>query len=177
MLPLERHNINTGSRRIIRQTSVSCIFALLFVLCCCSHNDNTVYADYVDIPSDGWSVNEFCEFNTAEHDSTLFADSSARYNILLTVRHTGECPYSELFLPAVPMVDDFNLLPDTVHMRLDNGSGQWRGSHAMGIYTVTDTILKSAQLPPLFGLRIFHAMPCEKLTGLLSVGLIIQKNK
>lgn len=145
---------------------------LLFTAC--GRDDRVVYADYVDIPTEGWSRKEFCSFETASIDSTLFDNPQGRYNVILSIRHTGECPYAELFLPAVQSVDSCTALPDTLHVRLSGGDGAWRGTHSKGIYTLTDTLLTHTPLPPRYSLRLYQAMPPERLTGLLSVGLIIE---
>lgn len=155
--------------------------ALMFVLPllalgagCMRHRD-VVYADFVDIPSEGWSRKEFCAFETAKADSAMFADSTARYDVMLTVRHTGECPYTELLLPAVQSQERCTSLPDTIHIRLAGSDGAWRGTHSKGIYSLTDTLLRHTPLPPLYSLRLYHAMPVERLSGLMSVGITIER--
>lgn len=171
-----RHKISLLRRHVNNVSGYIYVVLLTLFMSQCVADSNVVYSEYVDISPDGWPADEYCEFVTARTDSTLFNDTGKRYDLLLSIRHNGDCPYSELFLPVLPFVDSCNLLPDTLHLRLDDGKGSWRGSHSVGIYTVTDTILKNVKLPPQFGLRLFHAMPCEKLPGLLSIGLIITTN-
>lgn len=143
----------------------------------CGNEDRTVYADFVDIPSEGWNRFEFCEFNTAETDSALFSDSAARYDMLLTVRHTGHYPYRLLLMPVTQNENAQNHLPDTLRIRLTDPDGDWLGSESKGIYTFTDTLARRVCLPSLYSLRLCQAMPVEDLRGLLSVGLIIQKSE
>ena len=143
----------------------------------CGNEDRTVYADFVDIPSEGWSRFEFCEFNTAETDPALFADSAARQDMLLTVRHTDRDPYRLLLMPMTQSENARNLLPDTLRIRLTDSDGDWLGTESKGIYTYTDTLARRVPLPPLYSLRLYQAMPLENLPGLLSVGLIIQKSE
>lgn len=148
------------------------LLIILFLGACSKDNNKVVYVEYVDIPSQGWSRSEYCGFNTAERDSTLFCNPDERYDICLSIRHTGNCPYATLIMPAVQSVDSCSSLPDTIYMRLTDDSGNWRGNFSKGLYMLTDTIVKGTPLPPLYSLRLYHAMP-HNLTGLLSVGLII----
>lgn len=149
--------------------------ALLALNAGCVRDRDVVYADFVDIPSEGWSRKEFCAFETAKVDSAMLADPDARYDVMLTVRHTGECPYTELFLPAVQSQDRCTSLPDTLHVSLVDPDGTWRGTHSKGIYSLTDTLLRHTSLPPLYSLRLYHAMPVERLAGLLSVGITVER--
>lgn len=151
------------------------VAALLALNAGCVRDREVIYADFVDIPSEGWSRKEFCAFETAKIDSAMFADSTARYDVMLTVRHTGKCPYTELFLPAVQSEDRCTSLPDTIHVSLATPDGAWRGTHSKGIYSLTDTLLRHTSLPPLYSLRLYHAMPEERLAGLLSVGITIER--
>lgn len=159
--------------------AASIVSAIMLFVCAsltgCTHHDNVVYADFVDIHSGGWPADEFCEFNTATLDSALFVSPSERYDVLLCVRHSAEYPFTSLCLPVVQSVDNATALPDTLKINMMDGRGRWRGSQSKGIYTLTDTILRDAEIPPLYSLRLFHAMPSNPLPGLLSIGLIISK--
>lgn len=147
----------------------------MLMLSSCGQDREVVYSRFVDIDPGGWSVEEFCEFNTAEADSSLFADKTARYDVLLAVRHTDDFPYRELYLPAVQSEHVSGLLPDTLKVSLASSGGGWRGVHSKGIYVVSDTLLSDVELPQLYFLRLYHAMPDRKLAGLLSIGVIIER--
>jgi len=142
----------------------------------CLNEGKVLYAEYVDIPSEGWDKLEYCEFDTAKSDSTLLDSPGRLYDMFLSIRHTGTCPYATLVLPAVQSVDSCSTLPDTLRVRLTDGAGEWRGNASKGIYTLTDTIAIGTALPSRYSLRLFHAMPCRSLTGLLGVGLIIERH-
>ncbi|MCM1319345.1 MAG: gliding motility lipoprotein GldH [Muribaculaceae bacterium] len=134
-----------------------------------------MYSDFVDIPANGWPYDEFCEFNTAELDSTLFMHNDASYDVIISVRHTDQYPYTSLVMSDVQSIDDSTSLPDTLTLNLMDSKNKWLGSCSKGIYTFTDTILRNTKLPPSYSLRLFHAMPTNPLPGLLSIGLIIEK--
>lgn len=146
------------------------------LLCHCGGDDRVVYTRFVDIPRQGWSADEFCEFNTADADSSLFAEAGDAYNVILTIRHTDLFPYRELFLPVVQSEQISASLPDTLRVPLTSTDGGWRGRHSKGIYVVSDTLLRDIRLPNLYFIRLYHAMPESRLGGLLSVGIIIEKS-
>lgn len=143
----------------------------------CMNEGKVLYAEYVDIPSEGWDKLEYCEYDTSKSDSTLLDNPEELYDMLLSVRHTGTCPYATLTLPVVQSVDSCSTLPDTLRVRLTGADGKWRGTYSKGVYTLTDTIAVGTALPSRYSLRLFHAMPCRSLTGLLSVGLIIERHE
>lgn len=167
-----KHNHNTS---ICRYCMVSTLLFLLFVSACID-NSSVIYSDFVDIPYDGWRKDEYCEFNTASLDSTLFDNPGTTYNVILTLRHTDEYPYTTISMPAVQSVDSCTALPDTLTLRMTDAAGKWRGLNSKGIYTISDTVIKNTTLPPQYSLRLFHVMPQDNLRGILSVGIIIESN-
>ena len=154
---------------------VKCLLytVLILLLGACAKGGKVVYVEYIDIPPGGWNQFEYCGFNTANSDSTIFNNPDERYDICLSIRHTGECPYNTLVFPTVESADSCTALPDTIYMHLKDVAGKWRGNYSKGLYMITDTIVKHVALPPLYSLHLYHAMPGNNLTGLLSVGLII----
>ena len=170
--------VSSGRHRHMRMTTgtlwILCLLMLIGISSC-GRDTRVVYADFIDMPSGGWPRDEFCEFNTAATDSSLFADKEARYDVMLTVRHTDDYPYTAIAMSAVESIDNSTCLPDTVRVTLMSRDGKWFGRSSKGIYTLTDTILRNATLPSLYSLRLFHTMPSNPLPGLLSLGLIIEK--
>lgn len=162
------------SRHSLGLPSIVCLL-MAFLFGGCGRSERIVYSQFIDIPASGWGRDECCEYNTATVDSALF-DGKGRYDIILAVRHTGECPYSELVLPVSQPDELPSLLPDTLKVKLAGRHG-WRGSCSKGIYVFADTLLKGAIPAPLYSFRLYQDMPGESLPGLLSVGIIISKTE
>ncbi len=152
-------------------------FLILLVICIvsCSHGRHTVYSQFVDIPSDGWAENEYCEFVTAEADSTLFADAAGRYDVILAVRHSDAYPFTDLYLSLSSSPDC--KLPQELHLNLASGAGKWLGPGSHGIYTFTDTIATGVTLSPALRLKVSQAMNRPILPGILNIGLIINSSQ
>lgn len=142
----------------------------------CSRSD-VVYSSFVDIPAQGWATDEYCDFPTAQLDSTLFVDKAARYDLILAVRHTERYPFSDLWLLTQQDERRVAELPDTIHLTLADPSGSWRGRSAKGIYMYTDTVARGVAVPELYDLRLRPDMSVPVIEGLLGIGLIIEKSK
>ena len=153
------------------------LWAALFLplLSACGRNDHVAYSSFVDIGSRGWPSTELCVYATALEDSALFRNPRARYDMILAIRHTGDCPYAELFLPVSQPVVGSPQLPDTLRIPLARRDGTWLGRSSKGVYTLTDTLCRDVPLPLLYSLTLGQAMPTPYLTGLLSVGLVIER--
>lgn len=175
---MSRSSEKSSGWRPGRQHSVlsAALCLLIFSLCACSRGRTVVYSCFVDIPSGGWPADEFCMFNTAELDSALFTDKSARYDVILAIRHTDDCPYGRLYLPVSQSSVDCPPLPDTLRVQLTDASDSWLGRYSKGIYTLTDTLMRDVPLPPLYSLKVSQAIPGKSLPGVLGVGLIITLN-
>jgi hypothetical protein len=54
------------------------------------------YSQFVDIDPDGWFSGQYFVFDTDVPDSTIFLNTSARYDVIITVRHNTAYPYNNL---------------------------------------------------------------------------------
>ncbi|MCM1005924.1 MAG: gliding motility lipoprotein GldH [Prevotella sp.] len=167
------HNI---SNRIVGYICLTMVVSLIAAsLAACGNSPKVIFSDFVDIPESGWNCREYCRFSTERLDSNMLDEPSARYNVILSLRHTDQYPYASLIMPLTQSLDSCTALPDTLRIPMIDTDGNWLASQSKGIYTLTDTLLKNSSLPPRYSLCLYHAMPCENLQGLISVGIIIQK--
>lgn len=150
------------------------IYHLPFVLCLLlgclaftSCNTDTVYSQFVPIPSGEWQVDSVASF-----DYTI-ADNSVDYQMVVYVRHTERYPYQNMWL----FIGD-GRHQDTIEFYLADDRGQWLGNKHHGFIEMP-VLYETAKHFPDTGkhtLTIQHGMRDSLLRGVMDIGLEIQRN-
>lgn len=133
------------------------------------------YSRFVALDPEGWMKMQQCMFDLSEDDSLRFADPRARYNLIVTVRHTTAFPYNNLWLNFDELTPADTLRSSAVELSLTTPSGAWKGHAVQGIYEFTDTVRRAVPLYPGYILYIRHDMPAETLPGILDLGLTVEQ--
>jgi len=129
----------------------------------------------VDIDRSGWEEAVYCDFNTADVDSALFASTTARYDVVIAVRYTERYHFADLYLQLSP-TPEITAIPREVRLTLASPDGTLTGRGSHGLFIVTDTLAGNIALPPLFSLKVSQDMHRPVITGIDNVGLIITKH-
>lgn len=140
----------------------------------CGREGAVVYSQFADITPKGWNDGEYCRFETALQDSSIFADPSHRYDVDVTLRLSDAYPLRSLTmnLQATPGT----ALPREITIPTVSPSGEWYGTDAHGLHTITYTAAKDISLPPCFQATVSPAMNRPRLPGVVSVGITIRAN-
>lgn len=144
------------------------LFLVMMLLSSCKHR--TLYNSFYSMPMNGW-----------HQDSVLCyaVDMSAAgcCDVLLTVRHTMDYPYQNLWLFVDEYVDSVLIQQDTVEAMLADDYGRWLGN---GYYRYELSLLydedycfsESSQ----YTFSIRQGMRSDWLQGITDVGLkVIRK--
>lgn len=132
-----------------------------------------VYQEDRPVPDEGWSRSWQPEF------SFEIADTTARHDVYIDLRHTGDYAFSDLYLfvtvggPGLPVV------VDTVECRLADPSGRWFGK-GRGYIRGLRVLYKVGKRFPRAGrysIRLEQAMRVEPLEQVLDVGISVEKSK
>lgn len=145
-------------------------------LCClnsCTGKTPPIYTHFVNIDPDGWHSGEYCVYDMADADSLTLADTKRNYDILLTVRHTTDYPYNDLWLEIERPTKADSISSHKIEIELSDPNGSWKGKGMQGIYEFSDTLVKGVKLSPEDVLTLKHDMPVASLPGILDLGLII----
>ena len=150
---------------------------LAFLFSCfmfsCSKKSSPVYSHFVNVDKDGWENGEYCIFNIVDgaHDVSEFKNK--RYDILLTLRHTTDYPYNNLWVVFEEAVTPDSVIISKYNLKLASSSGSWLGHGSHGIYEFTDTLSRNISLSPSAVFSLRHDMPVSSLPGILDVGLTV----
>lgn len=152
------------------------------VLAGCS--SNTIYGKYQDIPLTGWHKDSVLTF------SVDITDTLANYNVVLSVRHSQEYPYQNLWF----FIEENRVITDTVsedslivsrqQMALDSleyyladERGRWLGNGFGDKKEMPCLIEQNVQFkhPGIYEYTFRHGMRENLLRGIHEVGLIVEK--
>jgi gliding motility-associated lipoprotein GldH len=110
------------------------------------------------------------------------ADTVNKHDVFLDVRHTGEYPFSDLFLFVDLSGPGGRTARDTVECLLADPSGQWFGKGVGFIFAdryQAKVLYKLGNRFPAAGrytITLEQAMRSEKLQGMLDIGISIERS-
>ena len=139
----------------------------MFFLCC---HRRTLYHHFVNISDEGWHLDSCCQYYIPQLDSPML------YSYYLTLRHSSNYPYQNLWL-EVSYIDTSHIISkDTIEIYLASTRGRWLGE-SRGSVIEMPVILKSEGRFHSVSDRIVirHLMRDTFLYGLYDIGLRIEK--
>lgn len=147
---------------------------LMLVLSLTSCTDQVVYKGSEIAPEGGWDRKWKPEFEFE------IVDTVKQYNTYLDLRHTGDYPYSNLYLFVTLTVPGGETLVDTVECPLAAPDGNWYGKglgfihedriDAHVLYKYQDRFPVSG----VYKMKVEQAMRRQTLEGVLNVGVSIE---
>jgi gliding motility-associated lipoprotein GldH len=151
------------------------LLALAALLSSCA--DHVVYQQDVSIPDGIWEREFKPEF------SFEITDTVSHHDLFIDVRHTGDYPFSDLFLFLDLSGPGDRHMRDTVQCLLADPSGQWYGRgtgfifadrfHAHVLYKLRNRFPSSGR----YTIRLEQAMRTERLPGVLDIGISVERSQ
>ena len=116
------------------------------------------------IAQDGWPYGNVLTFNQK-------GDTMAMDTLVLTVRHTADYPYSNLWLELGYNTADTVAVADTLNVILADDYGHWLGKGSGTSFQRPDTIVLRRHAMPGSQLRLRHVMRVDTLREIEQVGI------
>mgnify|MGYP001502121958 CR=1 FL=1 len=134
--------------------------------------DGNYYEEYQSFNDGGWHTDSILDFNYT------VSDTIASYDLILSVRHSVDYEYQNLFL----FLDSEK--KDTVEIMLADKAGKWHGRGVSDIREIKHTIKEKKRFSSkgVYFLKIEQAMrygeksKIQSLANIIDIGLIISKN-
>ena len=134
----------------------------------CRRVENTVWAEFCDIPSDGWDPIHIYSLQPWPVDSVV--NPGDRFDIALACRFlTGNHP-RHLHLAYSLSLYDSILRSDTLTLDLLPPRKRPGGYGSYGVYEVIDTVIRDIELIPGTPLDLRNLTTREQTAGILEVG-------
>lgn len=133
-------------------------------------NQQQVYSEFHSVEQAGWHIDSLVKYTVD------ISDSTARYELVITLRHTTQYPYQNIWLFVDKSFGNTLLQRDTVEGMMADNYGRWLGKGIMR-YTLP-LLYDDACWFPCSGEYIFsiqQGMRTECLQGIYDVGLQVVK--
>lgn len=159
---------------MIRYALLALLAAFLLVGC----SDQVVFQASTSMPSWGWDRSDTLVY---ELDIT---DTVNTHDLFIDIRHTGDYPFSDMYLFVDLKGPGDRHLRDTVECLLADPTGRWYGKGTGFIFaqrTIDAKVLyKLGNRFPASGrytIRLEQAMRTEVLPGVLDVGVSVERSR
>jgi gliding motility-associated lipoprotein GldH len=152
-------------------------FALVAAFLLASCSDNVVFQADLPVPEGVWDRSYVPEF-TFE-----VVDTVQHHDLYIDVRHTGDYPFSDLFLFVDLHGPNDRHLRDTVECLLADPTGRWYGKGTGFIFAdrfEAHVLYKLKNRFPAAGqytVKLEQAMRTEQLPGIIDVGVSVERSK
>ncbi len=139
-------------------------------------SDHVVYQSDVPIPGGAWSSTYAPEF------AFDIADTVSQHDVYIDVRHTGDYPFSDLFLFVDLTGPGGRTMRDTVECLLADPDGRWLGKGTGFIFSdriQAKVLYKLHNRFPAAGrysMRLEQAMRMEPLPAVMDVGVSVERS-
>lgn len=151
------------------------ILPLLLFLLLGGCADRVVFQADAEVPGGAWDRSWKPSF------AFDIKDTTSRRDIYLDIRHTGDYPYSNIYIFAKLEDPQGRTLTDTVECKLADASGRWYGKGTGFIFSdriQAHVLYRMHNRFPRTGRYTFtleQAMRTEKLAGVIDVGVSVEQ--
>lgn len=153
--------------RHILASSIAAAAIVAMAGCSAPGND---CSSYTDINPDGWRYNDTLTFMPVHTDSICRAD------LILSLRHSADYPYSNVWL-EVTVGNDSTATPrtpvrrDTISIDLCDKYGRWYGKGIGMSFQLSDTVATGITHANGMPVYVRHIMRTDSLTGIEQAGI------
>ncbi|MGC8823856.1 MAG: gliding motility lipoprotein GldH [Bacteroidales bacterium] len=130
-------------------------------------------AEKRDIPHAVWDMAKPLRFEYHCNDTINYKD------ILFTLRHTGQYPYSNIFLFITTLAPNGHSQKDTVEFMLADTRGKWFGRGIGDVYSLQLIFKRNIRFGQTgrYIFYIYHGMREQKLQGITDLGMLIKNSE
>lgn len=149
---------------LLRLSAVAGISATLFLGgagCASPGND---YAEYVNLPEEGWKYGDTLKFTPVHPDSVCAG------KLVVGIRHGNDFPYTSLWLETT-VGDGGHEKTDTLAIPLADSFGRWSGRGIGASFQTTDTVGGTFLHVSGSEVKVRHIMRADTLRGVEQVGI------
>ncbi|HLR38573.1 MAG TPA: gliding motility lipoprotein GldH [Chitinophagaceae bacterium] len=152
----------------------SCIIAISLLLLsygCIDQTDLAVFQKEASVPNFEWTYKYQPSF------SFQIKDTSALYDLFITIRHTNRYPYNNLWLLIHSAYQGAKPTEKRVELPLTDETGQWLGAGMDDIYQHRIPIQQNAKFDSMgtYHITLEQNMRINPLPNVMAVGLRVEK--
>jgi len=150
--------------------SLLSVLQLLLITSCGQHS---IYNEDVAIEDGKWFK------NSAVHFEVNIKDTTKLYNYYLTLRHTTDYRFSNLYLFLTTEFPNKSITRDTIECILANDSGKWYGKGWSNIKEDNILLRKNLKFPMVGNYNFYfqQAMRKDTLHNIVNIGINISESQ
>jgi len=150
--------------------SLLSVLQLLLITSCGQHS---IYNEDVAIEDGKWFK------NSAVHFEVNIKDTTKLYNYYLTLRHTTDYRFSNLYLFLTTEFPNKSITRDTIECILANDSGKWYGKGWSSIKEDNILLRKNLKFPMVGNYNFYfqQAMRKDTLHNIVNIGINISESQ
>jgi gliding motility-associated lipoprotein GldH len=148
--------------RLLMAVGLSAILAPALLSSCVEPTND--YAEYVNLPEEGWKYGDTLTF------TPVHPDSICRGRLVVGIRHENSFPFTAVWLEAT-YTDNGHRRTDTIGISLADRFGNWIGRGIGASFQATDTLQSSFTHCSGQKIKIRHIMRSDTLQGVSQVGI------
>ncbi len=151
--------------------------AIMLAVLLAGCSDHVVFQADVPVPDEAWDRSFTPEFGFE------VSDTVQHHDLYIDVRHTGDYPFSDLFLFVDLYGPDDRHLRDTVECLLADPTGRWYGKGTGFIFAdrfeahVLYKLKNRFPAPGRYTIKLEQAMRTEKLPGVIDLGVSVERSR
>lgn len=151
---------------------LSFISLLLLVLSLYSCDSSKVYDEYVNIPEEGWMVEDTIKF-----DIEVPKGEQQLYNYVLGLRNNNEYLYANIFFYVTIVNPAGEQSTDTLQYLLAEPTGKWLGT-GLGEIKHNLLVYKEEQklAAGMYSVYVVHGMRDKNILGIEDVGFRLERS-
>ena len=160
-----------NNKKMFSHSLLATLLSGLFVLWSCKPSIDM--AENQNIPEANWEVDNKLRFEYYCNDTLNYKD------ILFSLRHTGQYPYSNIFLFVTTLAPNGNSQKDTVEFMLADSRGKWFGRGIGDVHSLQLIFKRNIRFGQV-GRYIFyiqHGMREKQLKGVTDLGVMIKNSE
>lgn len=152
---------------------MSRLLLLLMLVVCTSCGDRLIYSDTIDIDKSGWDLNDTLCFEVELTDTLSMID------IGMTISHTDDYPYSNIWLFLEVSSDNGSNFSDTLNYIIAESNGKWVGEKRGKNFVVNTSYRNFVRMAHSGNYRfeIRQGMREERLKGISKLEFRINKSE
>lgn len=148
------------------------MLVLVALLCACApaghhgNGDDNYFSGFTSFSGARWNYGH----NVTVSPDTLH-DSVAAGHIALTVRHSANYRYSNIWLELTHRADSMDVAVDTLEIKLADAYGRWYGKGSGASFMISDTLPQIYRISRGDTLRLRHIMRLDTLEEVEQAGI------
>lgn len=151
------------------------IVCLLAAMSGCRRVNEVVWADFKDIPAEGWDPIYVMGFDPWPCDSVNRPGD--RYDLTLTVRYSARKRQTPLRLIVRQMSEEALISSDTLTLDIIPPAVHPGGNGAYGVFEFSDTVARNLTLPDGYFVELQSLSPPRPDSGLINIGLSLSSTE